>query len=551
MKKIFIALITIIILIGGIGAFVFFQGKGSNETSSKYKEFSFICEGEDIPKDDFAKIEGQYYLSLDFIKEYLDDDISYDEAEKTVIFINDEGTTRIVLGEEKANKNGKEVELRDPVIKENGKILIPSEIFIHDYPVSFRFIEDKDLLLMDYDNIEYSIGISTGKGLNVRESASIKSPLVAILGDGDEVYVYGEKGDFYKVRLKDGYAGYIKKSYLDVKYPENKIEFKKNKEEKKEAKKGPLNLTWDYTYAEQSMESISNITKIDGLNVVCPTWFSIKDSDSNIIDRGKVEYVNKYKSLGIDVWGYLDNSFNSELTHNVLSKSSSREKIITKTLELVKKYNLSGINIDFEQTKIDDRDYITQFVRELAAVFHKENLIVSVDVTPQISSDVSKEPYDRKELAEVADYVMVMTYDQHWKNSKEAGSVAAYNWVEANLNTLFKQIPKEKMVLCIPFYSRLWKENGSKVESDNISMIQQNEIITKNDLTPEWDEKTKQNYVEFKKDNILYKIWIEDDKSIEYKVSLVNKYNLAGVASWKKGLETSDIWESINKTLSK
>ena len=34
---------------------------------------------------------------------------------------------------------------------------------------------------MDYDNVEYAVGISPGDGLNMRESDSTKSPIVSIL----------------------------------------------------------------------------------------------------------------------------------------------------------------------------------------------------------------------------------------------------------------------------------------------------------------------------------------------------------------------------------
>ncbi|EFI42233.1 glycosyl hydrolase family 18 protein [Peptoniphilus sp. oral taxon 386] len=547
MKKFFIGFIFIL-LIFAAGGFYFLNSRGSSETSTKYKEFSFIYEDKDIDKKDFAKIDGQYYLSLDFIKEYIDDTISYDESEKAVIFVNTKGTKRIVLGANEAFLNDQRVGLRSAVIEKDGKVLIPSEIFIYDYPVSLRYIEDKKVLVMDRKDIEYAVGIPTGDGLNMREEDSIKSPIVSILKRDNKVYVYGEKGDFYKVREIDGYSGYIKKSLLDVEFPKNKFKLEIGIDNGEAVK--PLNLTWDYTYGPQSQESIDAITSIKGLNVICPTWFSVANSNLDIIDRGNQEYVNKYKALGIEVWAYLDNSFNADLTHEVLSKSSSRYILATKTLRLAKRYGLSGVNVDFENTKIEDRENITQFVRELSGMFHSEGLKVSVDVTPQISSDVTKEPYNRKELARFCDYVILMAYDQHWASSKKAGSVAEYKWVEGNLNVLFRQIPQEKLVLGVPLYSRLWSENDSNVKSSSLSMNQVKNIIESKGSSISWDDVSKQDYTEYSENDKLYKIWIEDAKSIEWKTSLINKYNLAGIASWRKGFETSDIWDTIDSVLS-
>ncbi len=545
MKKIFFLLLIAICGAGIYGLF-FLSNRSSGETSDKYKEFSFISEAEDIEKTEFKRNDGMYFLSLDYIKGHLDEDAYYDENEKTVVLVNDTGTKRINLDSKEYDLNGQKLELRQPATEENGKIFLPIEAFIYDYPVSLRFVNDKNLLLLDFEDVEYAKGISTGDGLNMREKDSLKSPIVSILKDQEEVYVYGEIGDFYKVRQVNGYMGYIQKDLLEVHFPENRFETEKN--EKKEAKE-PLNLTWDYTYGVQSDESVGSIKNIPGLDVVCPTWFSISDTEGSITDRGNYSYVRSYENLGIDVWGYLDNSFDSQITHEVLSSSSKRAKVINKTFNLTKRYNLSGINIDFEHVNIEDRDLITQFVRELAGVFKTEGLIVSVDVTPQISGNVENEPYDRKELAKICDYVMVMAYDQHWATSDKAGSVAEYTWVEGNINNLFRSIPKEKFILCVPFYSRLWEESGDNLTSSAISMGRVREIITNKGLKPTWDDEIKQNYVEYSENGKKYKMWIENANSIEWKAKLVNKYNLRGIASWQKGFETADVWNVISDVL--
>lgn len=546
MKKFFIGILTILIVVGG-GIFYFLNSRGSSETSTKYNEFSFISEGEDIDKKDFDRIDGQFYLSLDYINDNIDDTAKYEKNENTVIFTNEKGTRRYKLDEKSGLYNSKKVELRDPIIEKNGKIMIPIEAFIYDYPVELRYNKDKKLLLLDRKDVEYSIGTPTGNGLNIREKDSKSSPVVKSINKEDKVYVYGEVGDFYRVREKNGFAGYIKKNLLDVEYGKDK--FKKDiKNSKKEAVK-PLNLTWDYTYGPQKQEEINLITNISGLDIICPTWFSIQNKNGDIIDRGNMEYVNKYNNLGIDVWGYLDNSFDKDITHEVLSSSALREKVIAKTLELTKSYNMKGINIDFEQTNIDDRDNITQFVREMSSQFRANGIKVSVDVTPQITSDVTKEPYNRKELAEAADYVVVMAYDQHWSSSKNAGSVAQYKWVEGNINMLFRQIPTDKMILGVPFYSRIWTEENGIVKSQTLTMAQANKIISDKNLKVTWDDVSKQDYTEYTEGDKKVKIWLEDSNSIDYKVSLVNKYSLAGVGSWRKGFETQDVWETINSRL--
>ena len=542
MKKLFMGLLLIVVL--AAGAFLFVENRGTSKISTKYDKFNFLTEDKDIDKDDFCIEDGMIYLSLDYIKEYLDKGIEYDESTGEVKINNNHANKILKLNEYEAKFNSGTIDLRAPVIEKNGKIMLPIEAFIYDYDVRLRYNKDIRLLLLDYMDKEYDLTKTTSETL-LRESASKRSPIIKKLPKGEELYVYEEKGKFYKVRMPEGYAGYVLKKDLDENF--EKVSLKSTS---KNTSDGPINLTWDYTYAEHSEDKINQIKDIKGLDVIIPTWFSIRNGNGDMIDRGNQNYIKKYKDLGIDVWAYLDNSFDPNITHEALSNENTRKKVINKTLELCKKYGMKGINIDFEHTKIDDRDYITDFVREFRQAAG-DDFIITVDVTPQISADVTKEPYDRKTLAEIADYMVVMAYDQHWGSSDKAGSVAQYKWVEGSVNVLFRNIPNKKMILGVPLYTRIWKEAGGKVTSKTISMDEVARIIAAKGLKPVWDKESQQNYIEYQENNADYKIWIEDANSLEKKVSLVNKYNLAGVGSWRLGFETPNIWDVISKELDK
>lgn len=547
MKKVIALILVLAIVFGGLylGLRILKDGgfSGNSETSTLFDGFNFISENNLVPKEDFDRIDGQYYLSYDYIKENIDSDIKF--SNDTVVFNNSVGMREYKVNEKIGYVNGEGIELRDPVIEKEGKILIPIEGFIYDYPVDFRYVDDNNLLLLDFKNKEHQLGYPEGNGTNMRESNSTSSPIVKKVGTEDLMYVYDNVDGWYQVRLKDGYLGYIREDLLKNIGAESaleKIERVSNK---------PLNLVWDYTYGPQSDESVANIRYINGINVICPTWFSIKDGKGEVVDRGRKDYVEKYNALGIDVWAYLDNSFDGDITHDALSNLESRKYTIDRLINLCKKYGLKGVNIDFEQYRIDDRDNVTTFMEELYPRCKEEGLIVSIDVTPQISKDVTKEPYDRAKLALYSDYVIVMTYDQHWGSSEKAGSVAQYKWVEGNLNNLFRSIPKEKLVLGMPLYSRYWTTENGKTSSKTVSMAQVNEIVASRGLTPTWDEESKQKYFEFEDNGALKQIWIEDGESLKWKTTLCLKYNLAGVASWRKDFETIDVWDTIGTVLNK
>jgi spore germination protein YaaH len=217
-------------------------------------------------------------------------------------------------------------------------------------------------------------------------------------------------------------------------------------------------------------------------------------------------------------------------------------------------YNLDGINIDFENMHFHDRDLLTQFMRELTPLAHEQGLTVSIDVTMISNSLNWSRIYDRPALAEIVDYVALMAYDEHWANSPVAGPVASLPWVERGLQAVLQEVPAEKLLLGMPFYARIWKEEmleGGDVEvsANAYSMARVQETLKEKKAAVSWDERAKQNYAEYREGDILYRVWVEDAESIRQRVELVHKYNLAGVASWRRGFEKPEIWQIIQDAL--
>ncbi len=147
-------------------------------------------------------------------------------------------------------------------------------------------------------------------------------------------------------------------------------------------------------------------------------------------------------------------------------------------------------------------------------------------------------------LSDVEEYIALMANDQHLASSPQQ-LVAELGWVEKGIERILEEVPKEKLLLGLPFYTRVWKEeevNGEvKVSSTAVSMGAVEQILSQKKPGVIWDEESGQNYAEYKEGKVTYKIWIEDDESINLKSSLVHKYDLAGAASWRKGFESEDI----------
>jgi len=414
--------------------------------------------------------------------------------------------------------------------------------------------------------IEYSIGKE--KSLNLERKKVIEQLKNSYLNRNiGQIQVYVLQNSLYKTVVEINYdvaidKGTLKKSLYNVR----KNLYMTNRNGKfevydsscdyifinQEGSGGKINLTWDYIY--KSTPDMTGVQKIDGLNVISPTWFVMKDEALNFIDKADVKYTNWAHKNGYEVWPLFGNGFDKELTAKVLVDPAKRTKLVNKIIELSLKYNADGINMDFENMRTQDSDEYTLLIKELSEKAKAKGLSVSVDVTPINKYSSWSTCYNRKDLSKYADYIIMMGYDQHWEGSPVSGSVAQLSWVEDSLVKMLEEVPADKLILGVPFYTRLWKEtydNGrTVVTSKALSMEDGEKAIRNNNAITVWDEESGQYYAEYKSDGSLYRIWLEDENSIRLKVRLANKYNIVGVASWRKGFEKPAVWDVINSVLS-
>ncbi len=311
----------------------------------------------------------------------------------------------------------------------------------------------------------------------------------------------------------------------------------------------PLIVVWEYSGIEADL---SRIGSMDPVHVVSPTWFEITDNRGTVSSNLDSEYLQWARSRGYKVWGLVTNSFDPDITSAILTDDQIMLEIVDNLINLATEHNLDGINVDFENFHSDYKAHFTKFVAELASRCREEGLVLSVDVTMFSSSEYWSMAYDRAGLAAEADYIILMAYDEHWQSSPAAGSVASLPWVEAGLQRVLTEVPAEKLLLGVPFYTRLWEIDDSSGEevvlnSWSYSMQRAEEIIAEYNAEIYFDEYARQHVAEYRKDGLLYKMWLEDADSMRERLIIMEKYNLAGLAAWRRGLETPDIWDSIEE----
>lgn len=488
--------------------------------------------------DQKALISGDdVYLPIDVVDGYLNQRYYWDSENKKILY-----ATPSSLTEEKASDSaGGMVWLKD------------NSVYLHlDYVKKYTDIDayinkdpDRIAIQNKFSNIET---VTVKKDTVIRYRGGIKSEILTEVPKNTVFRLLNEGEDWDQVATDDGYIGYIQKKKVSAADATTYERDFKSETYTYLTMDEPVNLVWHQTTSTDANNYFSDVTQnMTGVNVISPTWFSIADNSGNITNIASGEYVMQAHEKGLKVWGLVDNFSENISTTTVLSSTSARQNLEGQLIAGALKTGLDGINVDFESLSEDVGIHFLQFLRELSIQCHENNLVLSVD-NPVPENFTSH--YDRAEQGKVTDYVIIMGYDEHYVGS-EAGSVASLPWVEQGVKDTLTEVPAERTILAVPFYTRLWKTtDGGALTSEAIGMDQAQKVIADNGAETYWDKTTSQNYGTYEGDGATYQIWLEDSKSIAEKVKLISKYKLAGVAEWKLGFENSGIWKTIAKNLS-
>ncbi len=339
-------------------------------------------------------------------------------------------------------------------------------------------------------------------------------------------------------------------------FPESSISEGKKRETIISKKESPskIVMTWEAVYSYNP--DTSTISDMPNLNVISPTWYELSNANGDFVGKPSDEYIKWTKEKGLTLWPLISNAFDIDLTHAFLHNAVSRERFIQSLVLEVKNKGYSGINIDFENVYLADRDALTHFIAELSIYMNQEDLVLSMDVTVMGGSDNWSKCYDHEKLGKIVDFLIIMTYDEFWASSPVSGPVASYDWMLEHMIELTEVVSPDKLVLGIPLYTRVWREyprddiaNQYRTKSSAIGMASQNALIEKYELKPIWDETDRLYYATFFEEDAQVKMWIENAETISSKLDIVNNLSLKGAATWRRGFETEDIWPVFEKIL--
>jgi len=494
-------------------------------------------------------------LPLELIQQWIDPTIIYEKESDSVIITTADKVLRFKTAELSALMNEKPITLSFPVEKKDNVIYVPIEPLRQLYPFDIRESDQTGAVILHKQGEKINWGKSLKPdGVPLRTDATIKAPIVSAIAANEQVMILSEDAEWYKIQPPSGPVGFVRKTDVAADHEESiPLQEQPAAYVPWKPQSGKLNMTWEHVITKNP--DTAKIPDMPGLQVVSPTWFSLANDDGRVSNQAEAAYVKWAQGRGYQVWALFSNGFEPDRTSKALSTYDSRMKIIKQLLGFAQTYKLQGINIDFENVYVKDKENLVQFVRELTPFMHEQGLAVSIDVTPKSTNEMWSMFYDRPALSQVVDYMMVMAYDEYWATSPKSGSVSSLPWTEKSVQSLLnsEKVPPNKLVLGVPFYTRLWTEepkNGkTSVSSKTLTMEAAQAIIKDKKLTPTFSPEAGQNYVEYKEGDKLMRIWLEDEVSLKARAELVKKYNLAGLASWRRGFEVPSMWKVLQDAL--
>lgn len=486
--------------------------------------------------DERGLVDGdRVYLPLDVVNTYLNQRYYWDSADQKVLY----ATPSELTSEAASAEAGEQVWLKDDTVYLNLSYVqkytdIDAYIYKDPYHIAVQY---------QFDNVKT---VKVKKNTSVRYRGGIKSAVIASVKKGTQLRLLEELDNWDQVATDDGYIGYVDRKAVGKAEDTSFDRSFDGEQYSYLTMDKKVNMVWHQVTSTDANAYFADATaNMTGVNVISPTWFYLTDTAGNIANIASADYVAQAHDKGLQVWGLIDNFTQDVSTTETLSSTSARQNIISQLIQAATNVGMDGINVDFESLSEDVGIHFLEFLRELSIECHKNNLVLSVD--NPVPEDFTSH-YDRAEQGRVVDYVIIMGYDEHYVGS-EAGSVASLPWVEQGVQDTLEEVPAERVINAVPFYTRLWRTTGGNVTSEAIGMDQAQQVIAENNVETYWDKTTSQNYGTYDIDNSTYQIWLEDSQSIAEKVKLVSKYNLAGVSAWKLGFENSGIWQVISDNL--
>lgn len=566
---------TFIIIVGIIAALFLWRRYGPSKERADLDEYYGIKSenqlavvvNNEILEPGGMLSDGKAYVEYSLVRDYINERFYWDPNENTLLYTLPNDVVSVGVGNKEYSVSKAKNSVDYTILRTEGSTAYIALDFVKQYTDMDYEVYDNPGRVMICTETGTTTVAEVKRDTQVRYQGGVKSSVLTDVEKKEVVTVIETEGSWKKVRTEDGFIGYIKESALKKEKTEKIDRGFEEPDYTSISKDYTINMAWhNVTNTDANSSVLEMIAQTKGLTTISPTWFHVADTAGNLESISSADYVNYAHQSNIEVWASIrdfDGGINSqEESYELLSHTSNRDNLINQLIAAALQVGLDGINVDFEKISTECGEHYIQFIRELSVKCRQNGLVLSVDnYVPQAYN----QQYHRKEQGVFADYVIIMGYDEHYAGSPEAGPVASYNFVKEGIEQTLKEVPAEKVINAVPFFTRVWKETAKtaeelrqqegtesaeysmNVESEAYSMTEVENILSQVGVTPTWDDEVKQNYATWESEGSTYEVWVEDASSLEPKLQLIKEYGLAGSAAWRLGYEKTEIWDLILK----
>lgn len=541
------AVVSVCIVAALVGGFLLYRkyspSKEQADPSAWFQvsgdQVAVVLDDELVETDTGRYIDGQTYLPITWVNDHLNERFYWDAEDKQLIYALPDSI--VYADASTMGSNGKPL-----LVEQDGEVWLMTGLITAYTNVRMELFDEGTVkrVFVDtgWDPVRTAALKKEGR---IRTLGGVKSPVLTDVAKDSDVTVLETMEKWSRVRTADGYLGYIQNKVLQEARETTLVSTFEEPVYTSISMDEPVCLVWHQVTSANANQAMSQLmANTKGVNVIAPTWFMLTDNEGNFDSLADRSYVEQAHAMGLQVWGVVDN-FNrgDEVQSEILFASTgARGKLIAGLVKEVQDFGLDGINLDIEGIKPAAGPHYIQFIRELSVDCRKNGIVLSIDSYVPSSYTAF---YNREEQGKVADYVVIMGYDEHYAGG-EMGSVASIGYEKKGIEDTLKSVPPEKVISGIPFFTRLWKESGDEVTSTALGISKAKAWVEENKVELYWQEELGQYYGELQKDNEKYYIWMEEEKSIAEKMKLIRSNNLAGTACWKLGFEPAGIWDVIN-----
>lgn len=344
------------------------------------------------------------------------------------------------------------------------------------------------------------------------------------------------------------FVGFVDKEQVQMPEKSNPTKTQKQTDDGTEGKRFQnLYLVWEAVYGTNP--DVKELGEMPGLTVVSPTWYTLENSSGDMLSYAEQPYIDWANQKGYDLWPLITNDSAIDTTSAFLKNYDAQRKVIDYLVGEAIKHGYDGLNMDFEHMYLADRDRYSHFVNMLSRSLEGWGLVSSVDVNIMEGADNWSKCFDHEVLGKVTDLLIVMTYDEYHQGSDVPGPNASYNWVSYNMKEICKVVDPSKVVLGIPYYTRIWESDSNGTSSETVSVKGIETVLASYPFEITWDDLAKQRKATYIEGDKVIEMWVEEPDSLATKVKLVHELGLAGTAAWRRGFENEETWRAVDAVL--